>query len=287
MKALAGRSDPFRVRMGGEQPRLLGIGAKAARDGEEQAGLTARCRRHAVERERDVRPHRLALPVGERAVVSAAARLRGKRPTGRRDELGGRPGANRDRHAPCAPGAARRPSATRTSPRTRTVTLVAPKALPPKLTSSARTRTPFRRPPLTAAAMAAARYSPSSRWRGFGTPGCEEGRLEQARIEVAHHLSGADRGEIGCALVLPTCTQRVAEGEQHQGTAQQRGDDRQHQQRRLCRLARARPPYWAQRAGRSGTSWPHGGPPSCDPGDDSTHARYKRCPAGPEVPEGG
>jgi hypothetical protein len=49
----------------GEQDRLLRVGAEAARHAQEETGLLARRRCHAVESERDVGPHRLALPIGE------------------------------------------------------------------------------------------------------------------------------------------------------------------------------------------------------------------------------
>src|SRR5919112_761349 len=73
MKTLARRRNPPRVRMGGEQSRLLGIRAEAARDAEKDASLTTSRGSHPVERQRHVRPHRLALAVGERAVIPAAA----------------------------------------------------------------------------------------------------------------------------------------------------------------------------------------------------------------------
>jgi len=46
--------------LSGEQPRLLGVGAKAAGDAYEEAGLPARGGREPVERERDIGPHGLA-----------------------------------------------------------------------------------------------------------------------------------------------------------------------------------------------------------------------------------
>ena len=61
-----------------------------------------------------------------------------------------------------------------------------------------------------------------------------EGRLEEARVEVAHHLGGADRREIGGALVPPLSAECVAESEQHDRPGEQHTDDREHHQRRLA-----------------------------------------------------
>ena len=78
VEALPGRRHPLRVRVRGEQARLLGIGAEAARDAEEDAGLPASRGRHSVEGQRHIRPHRLALAVGERTVIPASACERGQ-----------------------------------------------------------------------------------------------------------------------------------------------------------------------------------------------------------------
>src|SRR5215207_10994876 len=79
-----------------EQNRLLGVGPEAARDAEEEARLLARGRGHPVERKRDIRAHRLALPVRERTVISAATRA--GRPCGPwvRRQLRRRAGPDRD-----------------------------------------------------------------------------------------------------------------------------------------------------------------------------------------------
>jgi hypothetical protein len=87
MQRPAGRRDPFRVGVRGEQRRLLGVAAKAAVD--HQIDTVGRGgRRHAVERCRDVGAHRLALAVGERAgVFTGGGRADGSCPT-RWHELG-------------------------------------------------------------------------------------------------------------------------------------------------------------------------------------------------------
>jgi hypothetical protein len=47
--------------VGGEQARLLGVGAEAAADAQEELGFLTSGGRYAVERERDVKPHWLPL----------------------------------------------------------------------------------------------------------------------------------------------------------------------------------------------------------------------------------
>jgi hypothetical protein len=65
---------------------------------------------------------------------------------------------------------------------------------------------------------------------GVGDVRLEVGRLEQARIEVAHDLSGADRREVGRPLVLALRPEGVAEGEENERADQQKADYRQHHQ---------------------------------------------------------
>ena len=72
MQAGAGRGDPARIRVGGEQARLLGVGTEGAGD-RERVAVPASARRHAVEGRGHVGAHRLAHPVRQRAVVAAAA----------------------------------------------------------------------------------------------------------------------------------------------------------------------------------------------------------------------
>ena len=71
MQRRPGRRDPLRIGMGGEQRGLLGVGAERAGDQERDAVLACRAL-ETIERLRDVRTHRLALAVGERAVIAAA-----------------------------------------------------------------------------------------------------------------------------------------------------------------------------------------------------------------------
>ena len=172
VEALAGRRHPLRVRVRGEQARLLGIRAEAARDAEEDAGLPAGRGRHPVERQRHVRPHRLALAVGERAVVSTAAgdRRQAAGPEAWRQLRRGL-GSHRD-------ALARDPrrSVTPASPRTLTLTRVGANSTARKAhvrrLRCARRSAPHperrRRGPGRG-------RSASSRWRGFGMSGARNG----------------------------------------------------------------------------------------------------------------
>ena len=72
MKRLTRGRDPAGIGMLGEEPRLLGVGAVGGVDHQPDPG-PARRPGEPVEGERDVEPHRLALPVGEWARVAAAA----------------------------------------------------------------------------------------------------------------------------------------------------------------------------------------------------------------------
>jgi hypothetical protein len=54
-------------------------------------------------------------------------------------------------------------------------------------------------------------------------------RLEQARVELSHHLRCADRRQIGSALVAAPGAERVAEREQQRGSEEHGTNDPQHQ----------------------------------------------------------
>src|SRR5215204_2044042 len=66
--------------------------------------------------------------------------------------------------------------------------------------------------------------------------GLQKGRLEEPRIEVAHHLRGAHGGEVGGALMMPPGAERIAEREQNQRPRQERADQREHHERSLALL---------------------------------------------------
>ena len=100
------RRDPGRVRVLGEELRLLGVGAKAGADDQVEAGARGRGG-HAVEGGGDVGAHPLPLAVGERARVAAAARPRRHPAAGSRGPARPRPPRRpRPRRGPAA--AARR-----------------------------------------------------------------------------------------------------------------------------------------------------------------------------------
>jgi hypothetical protein len=89
--------------MGGEELCLLGVRAVARRDQQRQPGLAVRGRRHAIEGDGHVGTHRLALAIGERAVVAAPAGLRRHPETVRAGhDLGRRAGLDLDRVPPLA-----------------------------------------------------------------------------------------------------------------------------------------------------------------------------------------
>jgi hypothetical protein len=78
--------------------------------------------------------------------------------------------------------------------------------------------------------------------RFFQMPGIrdvrlDKRRLEQARIEVAHFLRGADRRQVGSPLIPRLGAECVAEREQHRSARKHRGHDPHQQQRRLAALA--------------------------------------------------
>jgi hypothetical protein len=223
------RGKQMRDRLRGEQPCLLRIRTKPAGNAEEEPRFFVRRHREPVERERDVRPHRLALPVGEGTVIAAAARMCGQSfVTRTRGKLscGSRPDWYAPRHAPRRrfaaqpyPGFAADPDGH--SGRCEAGTWerdVAGANLHPVPAPASDCRRDGRRAVLGVLEMPRVRHVR-----------LDKGRLEEARVEVAHHLGGADRREIGGALVPPLGTEGVAEGEQHDRPRKQHTDDREHQ----------------------------------------------------------
>ncbi len=190
---------------------------------------------HAVEGQRDVGPHRLAHPVSQRAVV-AAARAEGRHPQRgaqiRRD-LRGRPRPHRNRYAGPAlvksgldPGLAahahghprrREPAARKTHIRHADLHPIAARA-------------PDRRPP-GESEIHRQRQMPRIR-----QPIRQHRRLEQARIQLAHHLPRRHRCQIRPALMLAPRPQRRPERKQHHCPHQQQEHHPEHQQRGLAPL---------------------------------------------------
>ena len=160
----------------------------------------ARRRVEPVERTRDVRSHRLALAVGERAVI-AASLARRRRRAGGAGHL--RLGAGFDRHAPAgAPG----PVATGSRPRTCTLTRTGAK-LPPSGKDTRRAQAARRcARPSSAAARGARQVVAARRGAcGFGRPrttGGSNSRAKSSRIDAAAAI--AARSAAPCARDLPS-----------------------------------------------------------------------------------
>ena len=260
VQAVAGRRHPLRVGVGGEQAGLLGVGAVAARDQQVEARLAAGRGGHAVEGERDVGAHRLALPVGERAVVAAAVGVARAAPGRLRD-------SSAVARASTASDRARRSAATRTStpPRRVTLTRVGAKPVSGNATLTRRIRRRCGRRPCGAAARAS-RGRPSSRGDAGWGRRSRERRARTGARSGAHHLGRRHGGQIGAALMLAPRAERLAEGEQHERAGQQHGDDAEHEQRGLAPLAApttAPISAWRHNPGRS-TATRYVSRPECD-----------------------
>lgn len=80
----------------------------------------------------------------------------------------------------------------------------------------------------------------------------QHGRLEQPRIQLAHHLPRRDRRQIRRALMPALRPQCLPEREQHNRQPEQKRDHTQHQQRNLTAFPEMDPERAAQ----------HGPPPS-------------------------
>ena len=208
------RSDPARIGVRVPEPLLLGVGAIGGVDHQRHSGA-AGGRRHAVEGDRDVRSHRLALPVGERTGVAAA--------------LGHRrlPGAGRGSKRHLGLRVRRRGRIRARGPSVRAPDPDLPADLHPDLQGSE--RSPVREadldeiarrgrcalPPLVAATRARSRYSARSRWAGFGAPpGSRAGRKRRSkssRIDRAAEIAArsAERCRRPLAVAAPPIATRI------------------------------------------------------------------------------
>ena len=189
----AGRRDPARIRVAGVEDGLLGVGAERARD-QQRDPVGARGALHAVERARDVRPHALALALGERPVVAAA----------RAGELARRRELRLGLRGRSAPSAARRPCGPRRRrgrvTRTRTGANEAPSG------NATRTpRAPFARATRSAAARPSARYSALPTCRAPGRArSAKTGSNSRAYAScIARAPASAPRSAARCAPRLP------------------------------------------------------------------------------------
>ncbi len=231
MQRRARRRHPLRVRVRREQARLLGVRAKAAGD-RQRVPVPPRGGRHAVERERDVRPHRLAHPVCERAVVAAAgaARREAEHRVGRRAQLRSRPGLHRHSPAPARPrtidihphgvaDAHPDPRGSERHTRERDVAETHSRPVSP--------RPAHRR---------CARPREIDRQRHVPRVGRAVGKhrgQEQARVVALHRARCRHRGQVRRPLRRALAAERLAERREDQHPGEQRRHHAEHQQEGL------------------------------------------------------
>ena len=200
------RRHPARIGVGGEERRLLGVGAEAG-DDQQRDAVGRRCRRHAVEGGGDVGPHRLALAVGQRTRVAAAAGHRRAAASG--GELGGASAAS----ASTADGLALALAADLDLGTAATSTLDRREGRASGKLSSRRPGRPVRLGGLAAPRPA---RGPGrrrlSRWAGFGDPlGRSAGassRGKSSRIERA--AESAARSAARCTRPFPVTAPAIA-----------------------------------------------------------------------------
>ena len=187
VKARAGWRDPLRVRIGGEQARLLGVGAERAGDRQGEPVAAGRCG-HPVERRGHVGAHRLAHPVGERAVIAAALTMGGPAEDriGRRGQLGRRARPHRHRPRPLPHPHRRR--AARDHPHARGRERPARKAHVRRAQGHPVGLPHAQRPLAREREIRGQRQAPRA-------------RLEQPRIGIAHRRRGRHRRQIRRALM--------------------------------------------------------------------------------------
>ena len=223
----AGRRHPRRVGVGGEQARLLGVGAEARVDDERQPGAPRRGG-HQVEGAADVGAHPLPVAIGERARVAAAARLRRHpRPIAARQS---RLGDGRRDHGDASqrgrilePGAARQLARIdlgrdlrARSQRGHRLAVGEGEEQPRGIDAVPSRRLVGRAP--RAGEIPAARNVARVR-RSIGQPG----RRQQPRQLVAHAARGRERGEVRGPLHPGLAGDRAADRDQHQADAEQDG----------------------------------------------------------------
>ena len=235
MQAGARWGDPFRVGVGGEQLGLFGVGAKGTGDREVEAGLFAGGGGHAVERQRHIGSHRLAHPVGQRAVIAAARAERGLAVGGAQvwGDLRRRPRLYRDRRPVAVlvqPGPdARLPGHPDRHPRRR-------KPTTGKRHVPRSDRNPVAPPPANRGRARPREIDRQRQMPRIRQPVDQHRRLEQTRIQIAHHLRSRHRRQIRAALMLAPRPQRGPKRKQHHRTDQQQEHDPNQQQRRLAPL---------------------------------------------------
>ncbi len=239
------RRHPARVGVGGEERRLLGVGAEPGADRERHSRRPRR-RRHPVVRGADVGAHPLAVPVGQRARVAAAARpaLHSGPAAARRRRLRGRARGDADRAGGRRAGAVRAGQGIcgylRVNPDMR------PHGRPGAGTGAwegdrqqrgldaVALRRPERR---RLGALQVLRAREVARVRRAVR---EPGGGQRSRQVVAHAARGRERREVGRALHPPLPGYGPADRGQHQRAADDRKRRREHGRQRLAALAPAR-----------------------------------------------
>ena len=198
------------------EPRTAGPARRPAVAGDNQQGdaVSPRGRGEAVERRATWSG--LALAVGERTGVAAAAGLRrhAQGGAGIDGELGGDRGRHLNAAGKLCPRT--RSAGEHSYPRGREVA-----------TREAHLH-PARRNAVAAGAAQSGRpgRAPGTRRSDSGSAG----RLEQPREVAPHRLRRGDRSGVGGALGVPARSQRLAEAEHHQRARQQRREHAEHQQ---------------------------------------------------------
>ena len=222
-----GGATHFGIGVRREEPRLLGVAAEGRGD-EQRDAVGAGGGGHAVEGQRDVGAHGLALAVGERTPVLARRE---------RARVGSVPGGASSASAVAALGTSAS-SPTAIASRTVTRTRIGASPLPGKatLTSCA----PLRAAVARAACSPSARYSARSRWRGLATPSSDR-RLEDARVGVVHGAGGGQRRQVGGALQLAAHADPARDPTQHDRAEHDRHEQPEQHHPGLAGLARAAP----------------------------------------------
>src|SRR5437764_381558 len=228
----AGRGDPLRIGVAREERGLLGVAAESAdHEQVDSAGLGGA--RHAVERQRRVRSHRLPLAVCERALVLPVPAGDGEAVAGDRRQLRLRSGPHADRHAPTGTrpsrdagdvpdrhGHSRRGEA-------RTVGEADVARRDRDAVAARRSDRRLARERQVAAAVDVARIR---------RPALDIGRLEQLRVQLAHPAGAGYRGEVGDPLRPSSRAESLPEGRQDRGERDEHREPAQQEDGRLAAL---------------------------------------------------
>jgi hypothetical protein len=196
---------------------------------------------------------RLALPVSERAVVSAAVGETGGTEVVGRDELGGCARVDLDAIGRAAGGEVDvAASPDRDGDPRRSEASDGEGDRDPRRATPAGGRPLEERRRQAVAAHAALCLRPGERevgdrgeMPGVGNAGAEEGRLEEARVVVPHDLGRRDGGEVGGPLMLAPRAERLAEAEEDEGAGEERGKDAEEEEAGLTGLGASRPRHLA------------------------------------------